>query len=165
MLSLREIRRKIETIEKAISERERMLNHAEQSEDPDQIVRIPLLRNEVEILQAEKQKLIEQAEVLKKSLKEKLPVLEREYLNAVEKERATIRKLYNTCKILEKQIEELRGIANEVHIKYYIPYRNICDELQITSKSFHLLDIPFITQLSRWLANFTEWVEKTRWAE
>jgi predicted nucleic acid-binding Zn-ribbon protein len=164
-MSLREIRRRIETIEKAISERQRMLNHAEQSEDPDQIVRIPLLRNEIQILENERVKLVEQIEALKKSLESRLPELEKAYLDAVKREKAMLREVYETCKHLENKIQQLRGIASEVHINFFIPYKNCSDELGVVAKSLHLLEVPHISQLTRWLTNFTDWVEKTRWAE
>jgi len=165
MSSRSEILKKVKSLEQAIQNRSKRLTQLEAIDNPEALLESIKIRNELELLNNEKSRLVEQAETLKKSLVERLPTLEREYLNAVEKERAELKKLYNTCKTLQNQIEQLRETANEVHIKYYIPYRNICDELQITSKSFHLLDIPFLTQLSRWLANFTEWFEKTRWAE
>jgi len=163
MSSRSEILKKIKNLEQAIEIRSKRLAQLEAMDDPEAIIEIVKIRSELELLQAEKNKLDEEAEKLKILLTDKLPQLEKAYLDAVKREKAMLREVYETCKHLENKIQQLRGIANEVHTKYYIPYRNICDELQITSKSFHLLDIPFITQLSRWLANFTEWFEKTRW--
>ena len=162
MSSRSEILKKIKNLEQAIEIRSKRLMQLETQNEPEALLESIKIRNELELLNNEKSRLVEQAEILKKSLVERLPTLEREYINAVEKERAELKKLYNTCKTLQNQIEQLREIANEVH-QLFIPYRNCCEELQVTPKSFHLLDIPFITQLSRWLANFTEWVEKTRW--
>ena len=160
-----EVLRKIKSIEQAIEIRSKHLMQLETQNEPEALLESIKIRNELELLNNEKSRLVEQAETLKNSLQEKLPTLERVYLDAVEKERAAIRKLYNTCKILEKQIEELRETVNEVHIKYYIPYKNCSDELGIPVKSLHLLEIPHISQLSLWLNNFVIWVQKTRWAE
>jgi DNA repair exonuclease SbcCD ATPase subunit len=160
-----EVLRKIKSIEQAIETRSKRLAQLEAIDNPEAIIEAVKIKNELDLLRTEKNKLDEEAEELKTLLESRLPELEKAYLDAVKREKAMLREVYETCKHLENKIQQLREIANEVHVKYYIPYRNICDELQITSKSFHLLDIPFITQLSRWLANFTEWFEKTRGAE
>jgi exonuclease VII large subunit len=163
MLSRVEVLKKIRNLEEAIQTRSKRLAQLEAMDNPEALLESIKIRSELELLNNEKSRLVERTETMRKSLEKRLPTLEREYLNAVERERAILKKLHDTCKTLQNQIEQLRETANEVHIKYYIPYRNICDELQITPKSVHLLDVPFLTQLSRWLANFTEWFEKSRW--
>jgi hypothetical protein len=161
MLSLKEIKQKIQAITEAIEKRERQISFIEQSNDVEQIVKVPIIRNEVEILQAEKQRLTEQAETLRKLLETKLPELEKAYLDAVKEERTALRKLYDTCKNLLTQIRELRKIANDTHMKF-IPYKNHCDELGIVAKSMHLLELPFTSQIERWLGNFIQWYEKVQ---
>ena len=165
MSSRSEILKKVKSLEQAIQNRSKRLTQLEAIDNPEALLESIKIRNELELLNNERSRLVEQAETLKKSLVERLPTLEREYLNAVEKERTMLKKLYDTCKTLQNQIQQLRETANEVHVKYYIPYRNICDELGVIVKSIHLLDVPFLTQLSRWISNFTEWFEKTRWNE
>jgi hypothetical protein len=162
MSSRSEILKKIKNLEQAIETRSKRLMQLETQNEPEALLEIVKIRNELELLNNEKSKLVEQAEIMKKSLEERLPALEREYLDAVEREKAAIKKLYNMCKNLQTQIRELREIANDTHMKF-IPYKNHCDELGIPAKSLHLLEVPHISQLTRWLANFTDWVEKTRW--
>jgi exonuclease VII large subunit len=157
-----EILKKIRNLEQVIQTRSKRLAQLEAMDDPEALLESIKIRNELELLNNEKSRLVEQAETLKNSLQEKLPILEREYLIAVERERAELKKLYNTCKTLQNQIEQLRETANEVHIKYYIPYRNICDELGVVAKSMHLLELPFTSQIERWLGNFIQWYEKVQ---
>ena len=159
-----EVLRKIKSIEQAIETRSKRLAQLEAMDDPETIIEIVKIRSELELLQAEKNKLDEEAEKLKILLTDKLPQLEKAYLEGVKRQKDALARFYETCKKLQAEIESLKKIVDEVH-QLFIPYRNCCEELQVTPKSFHLLDIPFITQLSRWLANFTEWFEKTRWAE
>jgi exonuclease VII large subunit len=159
-----EILKKIRNLEQAIQNRSKRLTQLEAMDDPEALLESIKIRNELELLNNERSRLVEQAETLKNSLQEKLSALEREYLDAVEREKAAIKKLYNMCKNLQTQIREVREIANDTHMKF-IPYKNHCDELGIPAKSLHLLEVPHISQLTRWLANFTDWVEKTRWAE
>ena len=163
-MSLREIRRRIETIEKAISERQRMLNHAEQSEDPDQIVRIPLLRNEVEILQAEKQILIEQASQLQIEHERKLPEVEEKYLQTISKQKSLLKDIMEISKKLLGKIAELEDSIREAHMNF-ISYQVVCNELSITPKNLHLQDCYSLWQVRRWLQQFLDWFEKSRWTK
>jgi chromosome segregation ATPase len=163
-MSLREIKTKIEAINEAIEKRKRQLSLIEQSSDVEQIVKIPLIKNEIEILEAERRKLAEQAEELRKTLEAQLPKLEAAYLDGVKRERIALAKVYKVCRELQARLEELRATVNEVH-QLYIPYKNHCDELQVPVKMLHLLEIPFFDQLSRWIASFMEWCEKTGWKQ
>jgi chromosome segregation ATPase len=164
MTSRIELLRKIKSIEQAIETRSRCLMQLETRDDPESLLEIVKIRGELELLNNEKSKLVEQAEALKKSLEERLPALEKEYLNAVEEERAELKKLYLTCKALESQIQKVRKIANDTHMRF-ISYKNVCDELGIVAKNLHLPELPFIPQLSRWIASFMEWCEKTGWKQ
>jgi chromosome segregation ATPase len=159
-----ELLRKIKSIEQAIEMRNKRLTELRRRDDPESLLEIIKIRSELELLSSEKSRLAGQAEALKKSLEERLPALEKEYLSAVEEEKAELKKLYLLCKNLEGEIEKLRKMANDVHAKF-ISYKNICDELGIAAKNLHLLELPFIPQLSRWVGNFMEWCEKTGWVQ
>ena len=161
-MSLREIKKKIEAISEAIEKRKRQLSLIEQSSDVEQIVKIPLIRNEIEILEVERRRLVEQIEELRKKMEAQLPKLEAIYRDSVEKERAALAKVHRACRELQAALEELRVTVNETH-QVYILYKNNCDELQVPVKMSHLLEIPFFGQLTRWVGNFIEWCEKTGW--
>jgi chromosome segregation ATPase len=163
-MSLREIKKKIEAINEAIEKRKRQLSLIEQSSDVEQIVKIPLIRNEIEVLEAERRRLVEQAEELRKKMEAQLPKLEAIYRDSVEKERAALAKVHKACRELQARLEELRATVNEAH-QSFIPYKNYCDELQVPVKMLHLLEIPFFSQLSRWVSDFVEWCEKTGWKQ
>jgi chromosome segregation ATPase len=159
-MSLREIKKKIEAIDEAIEKRKRQLSLIEQSSDVEQIVKIPLIRNEIEILEVERRRLVEQAEELRKKMEAQLPKLEAAYLDKAKQERAALAKVHKTCKELQAQLEELRATVNEAH-QSFIPYKNCCDELQIPAKMLHLLELPSAgQQLSRWLDRFVDWLSE-----
>jgi predicted nuclease with TOPRIM domain len=139
-----------------------MLNHAEQSEDPDQIVKIPLLRNEVEILQAEKQKLIEQASQLQTEHERKLPEAEEKYLQTISKQKSLLKDIMEISKKLLSKIAELEDSIKEAHMNF-ISYQVVCSELSITPKNLHLQDCYSLWQARRWLEQFLDWFEKSRW--
>ena len=159
-----ELLRRIKSIEQAIETRNKRLTELERRDDPESLLEIARIRGELELLNNEKSRLAGQAEALKKSLEERLPALEKEYLSAVEEERAELKKLYLMCKNLEGQIQKLRKTANDTHMRF-IPYKNVCDELGIAAKNLHLLELPFIPQLSRWINNFMEWYQRTGWGQ
>jgi DNA repair exonuclease SbcCD ATPase subunit len=117
----------------------------------------------LDLLRTEKNKLDEEAEELKTLLESRLPELEKAYLDAVRKEKDALTRFYKACKELQAEIENLKKIVDEVH-QLFIPYRNCCEELQVTPKSVHLIDVPFLMQISRWIANFVGWYEKVKTA-
>jgi Mg2+ and Co2+ transporter CorA len=164
ILSLREIRRRIETIEKAISERQRMLNHAEQSEDPDQIVKIPLLKNEIQLLENEKVKLVEQINQLQTEYEKKLPDAERKYFESISKQKTLLKSIVETSQKLLSKIAELQDSIKEAHMNF-VSYQVVCSELSITPKNLHLQDCYSLWQARRWLEQFLDWIRKTRWMD
>ena len=159
-MSLKELRQKNQAITEAIEKRRKQLSFLEQSSDVEQIMKIPFIKNEIEILEAERWKLAEQAEELRKTLEAQLPKLEAAYLDKVKQERAALVKVHRACRELQAALEELRATVNEAH-QLFIPYKNCCDELQIPAKMLHLLELPSAgQQLSRWLDRFVDWLSE-----
>jgi len=163
MSSRSEILKKIGNLEQAIQARSKRLAQLEAMDNPEAIIEIVKIKNELELLQAEKNKLDEEAEKLKILLTDKLPQLEKAYLEGVKRQKDALARFYETCKKLQAEIEGLKKIVDEVH-QLFIPYRNCCQELQVTPKSVHLIDVPFLMQISRWIANFVGWYEKVKTA-
>ena len=163
MSSRSEILKKIGNLEQAIQARSKRLAQLEAMDNPEAIIEIVKIKNELELLQAEKNKLDEEAEKLKILLTDKLPQLEKAYLEGVKRQKDALARFYETCKKLQAEIESLKKIVDEVH-QLFIPYRNCCQELQVTPKSVHLIDVPFLMQISRWIANFVGWYEKVKTA-
>jgi len=163
MSSRSEILRKIKNLEQAIQARSKRLIQLEIQDSPEAVIEIVKIKNELDLLQAEKNKLDEEAEKLKILLTDKLPQLEKAYLEGVKRQKDALARFYETCKKLQAEIEGLKKIVDEVH-QLFIPYRNCCQELQVTPKSVHLIDVPFLMQISRWIANFVGWYEKVKTA-
>jgi hypothetical protein len=161
MSSRSEILKKVKTLEQTIETRSKRLAQLEAMDDPEAIIEAVKIKEEIKLLGEERSRLLEKAENLKALLESRLPQLEKAYLDAVKEERTALRKLYDTCKNLLTQIRELRKIANDTHMKF-IPYKNHCDELGIVAKSMHLLELPFMSQIERWLGNFIQWYEKVQ---
>jgi len=157
-----EVLKKIRNLEQAIQNRSKRLAQLEAIDNPEAIIEAVKIKDEIKLLEGEKASLLEEAEKLKILLTDKLPQLEKAYLEGVKRQKDALARFYETCKKLQAEIESLKKIVDEVH-QLFIPYRNCCEELQVTPKSVHLIDIPFLMQISRWITNFTEWFEKSRW--
>ena len=163
MSSRSEILKKIKNLEQAIQTRSKRLTLLEAIDNPEAIIEAVKIKNELDLLRTEKNKLDQEAEKLKTLLESKLLELEKTYLDGVRKEKDALARFYETCKELQAEIESLKKIVDEVH-QLFIPYQNCCQELQVTPKSVHLIDVPFLMQISRWIANFVGWYEKVKTA-
>jgi DNA repair exonuclease SbcCD ATPase subunit len=118
----------------------------------------------VEILQAEKQKLIEQASQLQTEHERKLPEAEEKYLQTISKQKSLLKDIMEISKKLLNKIAELEASIKEAHMNF-VSYQVICHELSITPKNHHLQDCYPLWQARRWLEQFLDWFEKSRWAE
>jgi myosin heavy subunit len=156
-----ELLKKIRNLEEAIQTRSKRLAQLNAMDDPEAIIEAVKIKDELRLLNDERSRLLKEAEILRALLENRLPELEKAYLDGVRKEKDVLARFYETCKELQAEIDEIKKIINQVH-HLFIPYQNCCQELQITPKSVHLLDVPFLMQISRWIANFIGWYEKVQ---
>ena len=159
-MSLREIRRKINLIEAAIKERQKKLSIIEGEKNAENIVKIPLLKNEIEILHAEKGRLVEEGERLKTHFEQSLLKAEKEYLQACEEQSKLLKKLCDITERFLSYVEEVKDSTKLTH-HLFIPYKNISLELEKTPKSLHIeglysLNEKIITQIK----TFYEWARE-----
>jgi len=136
-MSLKDINRKIKLIEENIDRRQRQLSLIEQSENIEEVIKTPLIKNEIQILQKEREKLNQEAERIKKHLEAKLPEVEYQYFKACEDQKKLLRKLYEVTSEFLEVISEVKNSIDTTH-KIFMGYRNIAMELEETPKSIHL---------------------------
>jgi chromosome segregation ATPase len=160
-LSLSDIRKKVSSLRRAIQERERLISSLERSDDPESIVKIVSLRNEVSILQAEREKLEVEYEKRKAQVEQQYPKLLEEYEEKVEVQKRILGEVIEAAKTLKEKIEKLRRNIDEVE-KSFHPYRNLAFELEMPTKHMHLAWGDVFIRLSRELGNFLSWYQKTR---
>jgi len=139
-MSLRQVKEKINLIEAAIREREKKLSIIENQKNIEDIVKIPLIKNEISILQAEKGRLAEEVEKIKASLEQALPEAERKYLDACEEQKRVLKKLYEATEKFLSCIEDLKTSIKTTHY-LFIPYKNISLELEKAPKNLHIEDL------------------------
>ena len=161
-MSLGDLRKKIYSLGKAIEGRERLISSLERSDDPESIVKIVTLRNEISIMQAEKEKLEAEYEKRKAEAEEQYLKLFRGYEEKVEVQKRILGEVIEAAKTLKDKIEKLRSNIDEVE-KSFHPYRSLALELGVPTKHMHLVWGDVFIRLSRELENFLQWYEKTRW--
>ena len=147
---------RLSNIERAIAERQKVLEMLETSSDPEAIIRRASLRKEIELLLSERERLKAELEKLKESYAERLPKLEREYLDLVHKQKALLEKAAEKCEELLDAIEQLQKNIHDLNI-VFPQYRNICWALQLTPKDIHVHEIYPLLQARRWLEAYVKW--------
>jgi len=163
-LSLSDIRKKFSSLDRAIQEREKMISSLERSEDPESIVKIVTLRNEISILENEMEKLKVEYEKRKAEVEQQYPKMLREYEEKVNIQKRILGEVIEAAEILKQKLQRLRSNIDEVE-KSFHPYRNLAFELGVPTKHMHLAWGDVFIRLSRELENFLEWYQRTRWAE
>jgi chromosome segregation ATPase len=163
-MSLNDLRKKIYSLGRAIEDRQKLISSLKVNDNPENIIKIVTLRNEISILEDEMEKLKVEYEKRKAQVEEQYPKLLKEYEGKVEVQKRILGEVIEAVKTLKEKIERLRRNIDEVE-KTFPPYRNAAAELQIPIKHVHLVWGDVFIRLSRELENFLQWYEKTRWAE
>jgi len=163
-MSLGDLRKKIYSLEKAIQDREKLISSLEANDNPENIIRIVTLRNEISILEDEMEKLKVEYGKREAQVEQQYPKLLKEYEEKVEVQKRILGEVIEAVKTLKEKIEKLRRNIDEVE-KSFHPYRSLAFELGVPTKHMHLVWGDVFIRLSRELENFLEWYQRTRWAE
>ena len=163
MASFSELQRRIQLLEQAVAEREKRLQALKRAYEgggnPSAYTEMVLVGNELKILREELEKKRAEAEELKQELSRKLPELEKEYLSKRPEQERLLKEVGEKAKALLELIEKLSRNIDEVE-SAFTPYSNICNQLRVTVKSYHLRDLPnSLREAQRWIRAFLEWVE------
>ena len=163
MTSFNELQRRIELLEQAVAEREKKLNAFrrayEDGGNPSAYTESVLVENELKILRQELEKKRAEAEEAKRELEARLPEFEKEYLSKRPEHERLLKEVGEKAKALLELIEKLSRNIDEAE-KAFTPYSNICNQLRVTVKSYHLRDLPnSLREAQRWIRAFLEWVE------
>ena len=163
MASFSELQRRIQLLEQAVAEREKRLQALKRAYEgggnPSAYTESVLVENELKILREELEKKRAEAEELKQELSRKLPELEKEYLSKRSEHERLLKEVGEKAKALLELIEKLSRNIDEAE-SAFTPYSNICNQLRVTVKSYHLRDLPnSLREAQRWLRIFLEWVE------
>jgi len=158
------LKTKLLHIERAIAERQKMINALETSNSPnypEAVLKRESLRQEIEFLESERKRLEEEIKRLQEDYARRLPALEREYFALVSRQRDLLKKTAEKCEEFLDLISQLQENIHALDL-VYPQYRNVCWALEQTPKDMHVRDIYPLLQARRWLENYLKWYKEVR---
>ena len=159
---LKKLQKQIREIQQAIIEREKRINTLNASTNAEAIIEKSRLEGEIEILNKKLSELKTEYEKISQDLQRRLPELEKQYLEQVEKQKKILAELYEKINMVVELISTLKKNVDETRGQF-IPYSNVVYELEQPIKHVHLEDVPsFLKNAEKFLNVFLNWYRETR---
>ncbi|MEM4004675.1 MAG: hypothetical protein QXM43_03455 [Desulfurococcaceae archaeon] len=159
---LKELRKRIYEFEKSLEERQKRIISLEKTLNAETLIEKSRLEAEIEILNKKLSELKIEYEKIRQDFQRRLPELEKQYLERVEKQKKILAELYEKVNEVVELISTLKKNVDETRGQFY-PYRNVVYELEQPIKHVHLEDVPSsLRNAEKFLNVFLNWYRETR---
>ncbi|MEM0503553.1 MAG: hypothetical protein QXT58_02470 [Archaeoglobaceae archaeon] len=158
-MSLKELKREMETYEKAIAERKNRLLRLDDAEStPEKFLEKTKLEMEIRFLEQRLSELKVEHDRRRKELESIYPSLQKRYQLAVEEQWNILRQINAKIEELDDLLQKLQRSVDRIISEEGPQYTNVCNDLDIPSHTRHLLGLPHcLIMIKRGGEQFKTW--------